>query len=202
MGGEVRGRWAEGQGKLRSTSYSLPEGLETPGYGGSDRAFLWFNIPNLSGLWSLRPRNRAAAETCDHSRCELPASLRLTPCGRRSEKPCDFCSGMVASPLAATVVTAILVPLRYQGMSFPLARDESDAGSRGHGSPPQHRPTLRQRVVASGSRIQSLAWPRRSVVVCNLSEELRTIFPLTAFKTAPNSKFVPPIVSEDSSQGD
>ena len=47
-----------------------------------------------------------------------PAILRLTPkiasgwrfflCGRRSAKPCDFCSGMVASPLVATVVTAIL----------------------------------------------------------------------------------------------
>ena len=43
--------------------------------------------------------------------------MRLTPkiasglrffCGRQGEKPCDFCSEMVASPLAATVVTAIL----------------------------------------------------------------------------------------------
>ena len=51
-------------------------------------------------------------------RCDFPAILRLTPkiasgqrfvCGRRqSDKPCDFCSEMVASPLAATVVTAIL----------------------------------------------------------------------------------------------
>ena len=46
--------------------------------------------------------------------CELPAILRVTPksaaasdffSGRRSEKPCDFCTGMVANPLVATVVT-------------------------------------------------------------------------------------------------
>ena len=63
-------------------------------------------------------KNRAAGATCGHGRCELPATLRLTPrslaasdffcCGRRSEKPCDFRSGMVASPLAATVFIAIL----------------------------------------------------------------------------------------------
>ena len=71
----------------------------------------------LSVLWSLRLRNRAAAATCGRGRCELPAIVRATPKiasgwrffgGRQSEKPCDFCSGMVASPLAATVVTAIL----------------------------------------------------------------------------------------------
>ena len=71
----------------------------------------------LSVPWSLRPRNRAAAATCGHGCCELPAILRATQkslaasdffCGRRNEKPCDFCSGMVASPLAATVVIAIL----------------------------------------------------------------------------------------------
>ena len=73
--------------------------------------------PDLSVPWSLRPRNRAAAATCGRGRCDFPAILRLTPkiasgwrclCGRQSEKPCDFCNGMVASPLAATVVTAIL----------------------------------------------------------------------------------------------
>ena len=67
--------------------------------------------------WSLRPQNRAAAATCGHARCELPVILRLTQkslaasdffCARRSKKPFDFCSGMVASPFAATVVTAIL----------------------------------------------------------------------------------------------
>ena len=72
---------------------------------------------SLSVPWSLWPQNRAAAATCHHGRCKLPAILRLTPkivsglrfsCGRRSEKPCDFCSGMVASPLAATVGIAIL----------------------------------------------------------------------------------------------
>ena len=76
-----------------------------------------FGPEELSVLWSLRPRNRAAAATCGRGRCELPANSMLTPkslaasdlfCGRRSEKPCDFYSGMVASPLAATVVTAIL----------------------------------------------------------------------------------------------
>ena len=72
---------------------------------------------DLSVPSSLRPQNRAAAATCGHGRCELPAIWRVTQkslaasdfvCGRRSEKPCNFCSGMVASPLAATVVTAIL----------------------------------------------------------------------------------------------
>ena len=33
----------------------------------------------LSVPWSLRPRNRAAAATCGHGRCELPAILRVTP---------------------------------------------------------------------------------------------------------------------------
>ena len=32
----------------------------------------------LSVLWSLRPRNRAAAATCGHGRCELPAISRVT----------------------------------------------------------------------------------------------------------------------------
>ena len=49
-------------------------------------------------------------------RCKLPATLRATTkitsdcslCGRRSEKPCDFCIGMVASSLTATMVSAIL----------------------------------------------------------------------------------------------
>ena len=59
---------------------------------------------------SLRPRNRAAAATCGRGRCELPAILKVTPkiasdcfffCGWQSEKPCDSCSRMVTSPLAA-----------------------------------------------------------------------------------------------------
>ena len=71
----------------------------------------------LSVPWSLRPQNRAAAATCGRGRCELPAILRLTPkslaasdffAAGEAKKPCDFCSGMVASPLAATMVTAIL----------------------------------------------------------------------------------------------
>ena len=71
----------------------------------------------LSVPWLLRPRTCAAAATCGLRRCELPAIGRVTPqkiaaivlfCGRRSETLCDFCSGMVASPLASTVVTAIL----------------------------------------------------------------------------------------------
>ena len=53
--------------------------------------------------WSLRascdfeanPKNRRRLAT-------------LFVCGPRSEKPSDFCSGMVAGPLPATVVTAIL----------------------------------------------------------------------------------------------
>ena len=35
--------------------------------------------PELSVPWSLRPRNRTAAGTCGHGRCELPAILRVTP---------------------------------------------------------------------------------------------------------------------------
>ena len=54
--------------------------------------------------------------TCGRGRCELPAILRLIPKSLADSdflrpakrKTCDFCSGMVASPLAATVVTAIL----------------------------------------------------------------------------------------------
>ena len=76
-------------------------------------------LANLSVPWSLRQRNRVAAATCGRGRCEVPAILRVTQeslvssdffCGRqfeKSERPCDFCSGMVASPVAATVVTAI-----------------------------------------------------------------------------------------------
>ena len=68
----------------------------------------------LSVPWSLRPQNRAAVATCGRGRCELLAIL--TPkkwwlaifCGRQSEKLCDFGSEMVASPRAATLVTAIL----------------------------------------------------------------------------------------------
>ena len=33
---------------------------------------------DLSVPWSLRPQNRAAAATCSHGRCELPAILRVT----------------------------------------------------------------------------------------------------------------------------
>ena len=74
-------------------------------------------VSKLCVLWSLQPQNRAAAATCGCGRCELPAILRLTPkiasgqrffFGRRSQKPCDFCSGMAASIFAATMVTAIL----------------------------------------------------------------------------------------------
>ena len=47
------------------------------------------------------------------SSCDFEVTLKIASgwrflCGRRSKKRCDFCSGMVASPLAATVVTAIL----------------------------------------------------------------------------------------------
>ena len=34
---------------------------------------------DLSVPWSLQPRNRAAAATCGHGRCELPAILRAMP---------------------------------------------------------------------------------------------------------------------------
>ena len=74
---------------------------------------------NFSVPWSLRPHNRAAAATCGRGRCELPAILRQTPkiasgqrfflaAGKVKKTPCDFCSGMAESTLAATVVTAIL----------------------------------------------------------------------------------------------
>ena len=48
--------------------------------------------------------------TCDHLRVARKslAASNFFFCGRRSENPCDFCSGMLASPLAATVVIAIL----------------------------------------------------------------------------------------------
>ena len=48
---------------------------------------------------------------------ELPVILRLTPkiasgyfffAAGEAKTPCDFCSRMVASPLAANVVTAVL----------------------------------------------------------------------------------------------
>ena len=61
--------------------------------------------------------NRAAAATCGRGRCELPVILRVTHKSLAASdfflrppkrKPCDFCNGMVASLLAATVVTAIL----------------------------------------------------------------------------------------------
>ena len=62
------------------------------------------------------PRNRVVAAIAGCGRCELPAIMRATPrnraiaifCGLRSEKPCDFCNGMAASLLVATVVAAIL----------------------------------------------------------------------------------------------
>ena len=78
----------------------------------------WGDLVLISVPWSLWPRDRAAAATCGCGGCELPAILRVTFkiardcdinfCGRRSKKPSDFCNGMVAGPLAATVVTAIL----------------------------------------------------------------------------------------------
>ena len=62
----------------------------------------------------IAPLRRLAAR----GRCELPAILRVTPtkslaasdffAAGDAKNPSDFCSGMVASPLAATVVTAIL----------------------------------------------------------------------------------------------
>ena len=36
-------------------------------------------VTELSVPWSLRPRNRAAAATCGHGRCDFPAILRFTP---------------------------------------------------------------------------------------------------------------------------
>ena len=67
-------------------------------------------------LVSRGRRGHKIPHTCGRGRCELPATLRVTPkslaiamsCGWRSNSLCDFCSGMVASPLAATVVTVIL----------------------------------------------------------------------------------------------
>ena len=50
----------------------------------------------------------AAIFSCDSEANPKIASGQRFFGGRRSEKPCDFCSGMVASPLAATVVAAIL----------------------------------------------------------------------------------------------
>ena len=72
---------------------------------------------NLGVPWLQRRRNRTASATCDHGRCisscDYEGDLSKSRvcdlvCGQRNEKPCDFCSGMVASPLAAAVVTAIL----------------------------------------------------------------------------------------------
>ena len=73
----------------------------------------------LSVPWSLRPRNRAAAATCGHGRCDLPAILRVT---QKSLAASDFFAAAEAKniaisaaewlrarlALAATVATAIL----------------------------------------------------------------------------------------------
>ena len=70
---------------------------------------------SISVPWSLRPRNRAAAATCGHGCCKLLAILRVTPniarvrffAAGKAKKPSDCYNGVVASPLAAAVVTAI-----------------------------------------------------------------------------------------------
>ena len=57
-----------------------------------------------------------AQEPCDFEGDPQNASDLIFFCGWRSEKPCDFCSGMVASPSTATVVirfcNASFVPLK------------------------------------------------------------------------------------------
>ena len=58
------------------------------------------------GCGDLRPWSLRAS--CNFEGNPKNASGQRFFWGRRSEKPCDFCSEMVASPLAATVVTAIL----------------------------------------------------------------------------------------------
>ena len=80
-------------------------------------------------------KNRAAAATCGRGRCDSAVVaaiflrfLRLTPKiasgysdfflrAGDAKKPCDFCSGRVASPLAATVG-----PLRFLRCDFCAAK--------------------------------------------------------------------------------
>ena len=86
----------------------------------------------LSVPWSLRPQNRAAAATCGHGRCELPAILRLTP---KSLAASDFfAAGEAKNPAisAAEWLRARLRPpwsLRFCDAIFvPLRSNSRGAG--------------------------------------------------------------------------
>ena len=69
---------------------------------------------------------RSVQALVSRGRCSREITRLLTPkiasgcdlfCGRRRAKPCDFCNGIVASLLAATVVTAILRCEPFTGVS-------------------------------------------------------------------------------------
>ena len=65
--------------------------------------------PTLSVPWSLRPRNRAAAATCGHGRCELPVVLRVA---QKSLAASDFFAATEAKNLAISAVEWLRARLR------------------------------------------------------------------------------------------
>ena len=59
--------------------------------------------------WSLRPQNRAAAATCGHGRCELPAILRVT---QKSLAASDFFAAAEAKNPAISAAEWLRAHLR------------------------------------------------------------------------------------------
>ena len=66
----------------------------------------------LSVLWSLRPGNRAAAATCGHGRCELPAILRVT---QKSLAASDLFAAAEAKNPAISAAEWLRARLRHRG---------------------------------------------------------------------------------------
>ena len=72
------------------------------------RSWVVFVTP-LSVPWSLRPQNRAAAATCGHGRCELPAILRVT---QKSLAASDFFAAAEAKNPAISAAELLRAHLR------------------------------------------------------------------------------------------